>query len=149
MSGGGVHPAYGPPGGRAPGRGVHQPEGPTVGRAPGRAAERGAGTVLALGLGLLIVAACGGVGLLGQALAASSRAASAADLAALAAADAERGLRPGQTCAVAGEAADLNAAQVVSCAIEIPGNIVRVVVHVDGGPLLGPVPGRARAGPPP
>ncbi|WP_077489020.1 Rv3654c family TadE-like protein [Sinomonas mesophila] len=128
------------------GDGVARP--PTPGR-PSRLGERGAGTILALGLGLLIIAACGAVGLLGQALAVSSRSASAADLAALAAADAERGLRPGSACAVASEAAGLNAASVVSCEVEIPGSTVRVVVNVDGGPLLGPVLGRARAGPPP
>lgn len=117
--------------------------------APGGVAERGAGTILALGLGLLLVAACGAVGLLSQALGASSRAASAADLAALAAADVERGLRPGDSCAEASKVAGLNDASVVSCEIEVPGSTVRVVVEVEGGPLWGPVPGRARAGPPP
>ena len=111
-------------------------------------AERGAGTILALGLGLLLVVACMAVALLGQALGASSRAASAADLAALAAADTERGLRPGDACSAASETAGLNDAAVVACEIEVPGSIVRVVVTVEGGPLWGPVPGRARAGPP-
>ena len=101
-----------------------------------------------MGLGLLLVAGCGAVALLGQALGASSRAASAADLAALAAADTERGLRPGDACSAASEVAALNDAAVTSCEIEVPGSTVRVVVTVEGGPLWGSVPGRARAGPP-
>lgn len=110
--------------------------------------ERGSGTVLALGLCLLLILACAAVLLIGQALAASARAASAADLAALAAADAERGLRAGTACDTGRTVAELNGAALVGCQVEVPGSTVRVVVEIDTGAPWGPAPGRARAGPP-
>lgn len=129
--------------------GQTQPGPASGGAGAGRGRERGAGTVLALGLGLLLIVAASGIALLGQAFATAARAASAADLAALAAADAERGLRPGPACAVAERVASLNGAAVGSCTVEVPGSTVRVVVHIDAGAPWGPATGRARAGPPP
>ncbi|GAB2763230.1 Rv3654c family TadE-like protein [Sinomonas soli] len=117
--------------------------------ASSRCAEAGSGTVLALGLGMVLVLACAALVLLGQALAASSRAGAAADLAALAAADTERGLRPGAACATAQSVAELNGAALASCSVEKPGSTVRVTVELDTGALWGPAVGRARAGPPP
>lgn len=114
---------------------------------PGSRAERGSGTVLALGLGLVLVAVCWGVVLLGQALVASARAAAAADLSALAAADAERGLRSGAACAIAREVAELNGAALVGCDVEAEARAVRVRVEVPTP--WAPAAGRARAGPPP
>ena len=117
---------------------------------PGRAlrGERGAGTVLALGLGLLIVLAAVLVALLAQSATMASRAAAAADLAALAAADAARGIAPGAPCAVAGDVADRNGARVLSCA-EGPGFTVQVRTELAVRTPLGTATGLARAGPPP
>ncbi|MGY3564421.1 Rv3654c family TadE-like protein [Sinomonas sp. RB5] len=112
-------------------------------------AEAGSGTVLALGLGMVLILACAALAMLGQALAASSRAGAAADLAALAAADTERGLRPGAACATARETAELNGAVLTACAVEKPGSTVRVTVELETGAPWGPAVGRARAGPPP
>ncbi|MDQ4503788.1 flp pilus-assembly TadE/G-like family protein [Sinomonas sp. ASV322] len=110
--------------------------------------ERGAGTVLALGLALVVVFACGAGVLVSQGLATAARSARAADLAALAAADAERGLVPGAACAKAESVARLNGAELVSCNVESPGRIVRIVVTIPAPAGLGAAEGRARAGNP-
>lgn len=126
--------------------------GPVDRRARGsgcRCAEGGAGTVLALGLGMVLILACAALVILGQALAASSRAGAAADLAALAGADAERGLRSGAACTTAQGVAELNGAALTDCTVEKPGSTVRVTVELDTGAPWGPAVGRARAGPPP
>ena len=110
--------------------------------------ERGAGTVLALGLGLLVVLAAVLVALLAQSAAMASRAAAAADLAALAAADAARGIAAGEPCAVAVDVAHRNGARVVSCA-EGAGSTVQVRTELAVRGPLGAATGLARAGPPP
>lgn len=110
--------------------------------------ERGAGTVLALGLGLLVVLAAVVIALLSQSAALASRAAAAADLAALGAADAARGITPGEPCSVAAEVAHRNGARVLSCA-EGPGSTVQVRTELEVRTPLGGATGLARAGPPP
>ncbi|WP_263970123.1 Rv3654c family TadE-like protein [Zafaria cholistanensis] len=100
---------------------------------------------LALVLGLATVAAAAG------------RAATAADLAALAAADTARGLRPGEPCAVAAATAQRNGALLDRCEQSGDGgNIVDVWTStpfgsgwqwLDGVGIA--ATGRARAGPPP
>lgn len=111
-------------------------------------AERGAGTVLSLGLALVVVLGVAACMLVALGFAAAARASLAADLAALMAADAERGLRPGKACVVAEEVARLNAAELAACEVESPAEIVRIVVRVAAPPPLGAAEGRARAGPP-
>ncbi|MDZ4351201.1 MAG: Rv3654c family TadE-like protein [Arthrobacter sp.] len=110
--------------------------------------ERGAGTVLALGLGLLVVLAAVLIALLAQSAAMASRAAAAADLAALAAADAARGIAPGEPCAVAVDVAHRNGARVISCA-EGAGHTVQVRTELAVRTPMGAATGLARAGPPP
>ena len=110
--------------------------------------ERGAGTVLALGLGMMVMAAAVLVALLAQSAAMAFRAAAAADLAALAAADAARGITPGEPCAVAADVARRNGAGILSCR-EGPGSTVQVRTELDIRTPLGGATGLARAGPPP
>jgi secretion/DNA translocation related TadE-like protein len=111
--------------------------------------ERGAGTVLALALALVVVLSCAAGVLVVEGLAAAAKAARAADLAALVAADVERGLRPGQACSAAGTVAQLNEATLVSCEIENPGERVRVTTRVPMSSGWGSAERRARAGRPP
>ncbi|RAM39153.1 hypothetical protein DBZ45_00985 [Arthrobacter globiformis] len=110
--------------------------------------ERGSGTVLAAGLGMVLVMVMSLLLLLAQASAAASRAAAAADLAALAAADALRGVSAGEPCLVAAAVAARHKAKLTSCT---PGGdqSVEVSTELTAGPLLGVATGRARAGPPP
>ncbi|MCB5292019.1 Rv3654c family TadE-like protein [Arthrobacter sp. SO3] len=110
--------------------------------------ERGAGTVLALGLGLLVVLAAVVIALLAQSAAMATRAAAAADLAALAAADAARGIIPGEPCAVAADVARRNNARVLSCS-EGAGSTVQVRTELEVRTPVGAATGLARAGPPP
>ncbi|MCB5282905.1 Rv3654c family TadE-like protein [Arthrobacter sp. ES1] len=110
--------------------------------------ERGAGTVLALGLGLLVILAAMSLLLLAQSATMGSRAATAADLAALAAADTARGISPGEPCAVAAEVAHRNGARVLSC-VQGGGNTVQVRTELEVRLPLGVATGLARAGPPP
>ena len=123
---------------------------PELPERPGRAlrGERGAGTVLALGLGLLVVLAAVLLAMLAQSAAMASRAAAAADLAALAAADAARGIAPGEPCAVAVDVARRNGARVLSCA-EGTGTTVQVRTELVFRSPVGAATGLARAGPPP
>lgn len=111
--------------------------------------ETGAGTVLMAGFAVLVLVMVGVVVLLLQASAAASKAATAADLAALAAADAARGLAPGDPCAVAGTVAEQHGARITECGIGTTGPgtaIIRVSVDLRG--LLPDATGAARAGPP-
>lgn len=113
--------------------------------------EEGSGTVLTLGIIaavlILTVLALGVAG----AHAANRRAATAADLAALAAADTLRGFNTGEPCEVAAHIARENGAQLVACTF--PERIETVDVRV-GVPITGPfaflgsVNGTARAGAP-
>ncbi|MBM7849539.1 secretion/DNA translocation related TadE-like protein [Arthrobacter roseus] len=85
-----------------------------------------------------------------QATVGASRASTAADLAALAAADVARGLTPGEPCAVAGEVASRHGVELKSCQqVGAQGHIVDVTTSVHISSLLGSANGRARAGPPP
>lgn len=114
--------------------------------------ERGSGSisVLAIVCALLVVGiTC--AGLVGV-VAANHRAAQAADLAALAAADAARGLTSGDPCDKAREVAQANRASLVACALP-PGLTGTVDIRTSAdiaGPFayLGPAQGMARAGPP-
>ncbi|MFC7375249.1 Rv3654c family TadE-like protein [Brachybacterium sp. GCM10030267] len=90
-------------------------------------------------------AALAGLSLLGTGLLAQSRAATAADLASLAGADA-LAAASGEPCAVAAEAASRNGAQLTSC--EQREWDVVVQVQVDASPLPAAT-ARARAGPGP
>ena len=85
--------------------------------------------------------------LLAQAGVLASRAAAAADLAALAAADAARGLAPGEPCTVAAEVAARNDARISSCSIE-GGDTVQVGTELHTRSPFGTATGLARAGPP-
>ena len=120
-------------------------QGPTAARAH---RERGAGTVLALGLGLLVVLGTVLVMLLAQSAAMASRAAAAADLAALGGADAARGLVPGEPCVVAADIARRNGAKVLSCS-QGTGGTVQVRTELEVHTPMGGATGLARAGPPP
>ncbi len=113
-----------------------------------RPRERGSGTVLALGLGIVVIMAAVLLLLLAQSAVAASRAAGAADLAALAAADAARGITPGEPCTVARQVALQNNATMLACA-EGPDATVQVRTQLNAGPMLGTATGLARAGPPP
>ena len=113
-------------------------------------AERGSSSLASLGLALVLLRVTL-AGLLGL-VTASQRAAKAADLAALVAADTARGLRAGQPCDQAKELAQANGAQLLACQAhpQLVGVMdVRTSVPV-AGPLawLGPAEGLARAGPP-
>ena len=112
--------------------------------------EHGSGTVLAVGLALVLLFLLAGIVLLVQAQVAGSRAATAADLAALAGADAARGLATGDPCHVAAGVVALHHATVAACTVEGPlGTVVevRTTIAIPGMPWQ--AQGRARAGPPP
>lgn len=114
--------------------------------------ERGSGTVSAIGvIAALLVLGIACAGLAGL-IAANHRAATAADLAALAAADAARGLTTGEPCALAQIVAEHNGADLVACAQPAgrPGTVdVRTSVPFTGPfAFLGPAEGISRAGPP-
>lgn len=128
----------------APGEHGPKPEDPERPEHP----ERGAGTVLALGLGMLVVLSAVLILLLAQSGAMAFRAAAAADLAALAAADAARGITPGEPCAVAADVARRNGARVLSCS-EGTGSTVQVRTELEVRTPVGGATGLARAGPPP
>lgn len=115
--------------------------------------ERGSGSVLGLALLLVLFLLLILTGSIMAGLTANRQASKAADLAALSAADAARGLRPEDPCQLAQEIASANGAHLVACTAPAghPGTIdVRVSVEL-AGPLafLGPAQGLARAGPPP
>ncbi|MCW4385164.1 flp pilus-assembly TadE/G-like family protein [Salinibacterium sp. SYSU T00001] len=106
--------------------------------------ERGSGSVLVVG----ILAVVMGVALLCAPLVAarldSSRAATAADAAALAAADTAVGIVPGSPCANAARTAEANGASLDACRVE--GLVVTVAVSRASGPLRATA--TATAGPP-
>ncbi|WP_090816693.1 MULTISPECIES: Rv3654c family TadE-like protein [unclassified Arthrobacter] len=110
--------------------------------------ERGSGTVLGLALGAVVALLLVAVLLLAQAVVMASRASSAADLAALAAADAARGLTPGEPCEVASGVAVRHSAKLTSCTV-LGGGVVEVATGLEHRFDWGPATGRARAGPPP
>lgn len=111
--------------------------------------EEGSGTVLALTIiAALLVLTVVIAGLIGV-VSANRRASAAADLSALAAADAYRGLTEGDPCAVAAELAERHGAHLESCTFPDRPETVEVTVAVPvAGPMgvLGPARVRARAG---
>lgn len=111
--------------------------------------EEGSGTVLALAIiAALLVLTVVIAGLIGV-VSANRRASAAADLSALAAADAYRGLTEGDPCAVAAELAERHGAHLESCTFPDRPETVEVTVVVPvAGPMgaLGPARVRARAG---
>ncbi len=119
--------------------------------------ERGAGTVLAVGLVLLLCLMLAAVTSVLQAGMASARAGKAADLAALAGADAARGLLAGEPCSLAAEVAGKQGAELSACSRSGPGGVVVDVRSRTALPdVFGWINGqwthaeaRARAGPPP
>lgn len=109
--------------------------------------ETGAGTVVAAGLALAMLLLLALVLGLGQAAVAAAKAAKAADLAALSAADSYRGLAPGDPCNTAVDVAARNGAVLTSCSLA--GDFSVVVEVSVGTPLPWPATGLARAGRPP
>lgn len=111
--------------------------------------EEGSGTVLALTIiAALLVLTVVVAGLIGV-VSANRRASAAADLSALAAADAYRGLTEGDPCAVAADLAERHGAHLESCTFPDRPETVEVTVAVPvAGPMgaLGPARVRARAG---
>ena len=111
--------------------------------------EEGSGTVLALTIiAVLLVVTVVIAGLIGV-VSANRRASAAADLSALAAADAYRGLTEGDPCAVAADLAERHGAHLESCTFPNRPETVEVTVAVPvAGPMgaLGPARVRARAG---
>ena len=111
--------------------------------------EEGSGTVLALTIiAALLVVTVVIAGLIGV-VSANRRASAAADLSALAAADAYRGLTEGDPCAVAADLAERHGAHLESCTFPNRPETVEVTVAVPvAGPMgaLGPARVRARAG---
>lgn len=111
--------------------------------------EEGSGTVLALTIiAALLVMTVVIAGLIGV-VSANRRASAAADLSALAAADAYRGLTAGDPCAVAADLAERHGAHLESCTFPDRPETVEVTVAVPvAGPMgaLGPARVRARAG---
>jgi secretion/DNA translocation related TadE-like protein len=109
--------------------------------------DLGSGTVHVLAVAVLLLATLGTVMALGSALVARHRAAAAADLAALAAAD--RAVEGSATaCAAATAVAAHHAAQLAEC--RLAGDVVEVTVTVPlpvGMRALGPAIAHARAGP--
>ena len=111
--------------------------------------EEGSGTVLALTIiAALLVLTVVIAGLIGV-VSANRRASAAADLSALAAADAYRGLTEGDPCAVATDLAERHGAHLESCTFPDRPETVEVTVAVPvAGPMgmLGLARVRARAG---
>lgn len=110
--------------------------------------DRGSGTVLALALGLVLIITTVVVLVLARSAIMATRAAAAADLAALAAADAARGISAGEPCVVAAEVARRHHARMLSC-FEGADESVQVRMELMGNTMFGPAGGLARAGPPP
>ncbi|MDJ0347997.1 Rv3654c family TadE-like protein [Cryobacterium sp. PH29-G1] len=114
------------------------------GRSPDQAAERGAGSVLALALiGATVLLTTVVVSVLAL-LAAGRSVATAADAAALAAADTASGAIAGYPCEAADAAATLNGAAVTHCAVVGLIASVSVLRRVHGLDISA----SARAGPP-
>ena len=115
--------------------------------------DEGSGTVHGLTLAAVLCTLLIALLLVAQAGIATHRAAKAADLAALAAADVARGLSPGIPCETAQAVARENGADAVECEVVAPENTtVDVTATIDLPPpltSLGPARGVSRAGPPP
>lgn len=124
----------------------------------GRRGDEGSGTVLVIALLAVAVVLAAALGTLGRAQVARGRAQAAADLSALAAAEAvavppgvwvtPEALEAADPCGRAGATAERNGARVASCTAE-PDGVVSVTVAVEGGRGLFSLTAtaRARAGP--
>lgn len=110
--------------------------------------ERGSGTVLAAALGMVVMIVMAGLLLIAQAAVQASRAATAADLAALAGADAARGVTSGDPCGVAAATAERHHALLSRCLVQ-GGDTVEVNTELRERTIIGAATGRSRAGPPP
>jgi secretion/DNA translocation related TadE-like protein len=112
-----------------------------------RAGDRGLGTVFVLAIMAILLTVLGGTLALGQTLIARHRAASAADLAALAGVD--RALEGSATaCAAAAAIAAEHNTELIGC--DVDGHVVAVTAAVPlpaGLRAVGPATARARAGP--
>lgn len=118
--------------------------------------DAGAGTVLVLGLVAAAMLALTGVGGIGVAALTGTRAAAAADLAALAGADVLLGRAGGTPCGAAGRVAAANDAELGSCTLHhqrLGGSTVATSVQVEVAVVapgavgrLGPARATARAG---
>ncbi|MBP1134898.1 secretion/DNA translocation related TadE-like protein [Arthrobacter sp. PvP023] len=147
---GNSEPANGEQGNPKPGNGEQgnpEPGGAHAGE-PEHGHERGSGTVLAAGLGMVVMLAMVLMLLLAQSAVMASRAAAAADLAALAAADALRGISQGVPCSVAADVAGRQGARITSCT-EGGSDTVEVRTELLNRSMFGVATGHARAGPPP
>lgn len=118
------------------------------GRASGQR-EQGSSTVLVAGVAIAAIMLLIGISWLAQAALAGQRTRTAADLAALAAADAARGLSSGDPCGLAGRIAAEHGVELVSCRVlGQRQEIVEVYTALRLPGILGEATGRARAGPP-
>ncbi len=112
--------------------------------------DSGSGTVLTVGMALVLLMLLAAILLLVQAAVGAERAATAADLGALAGADAAREIIAGEPCGVAEDIVVRHHAEMVSCSVEgTDGAIVEVRTRVNLTGPLGSATGHARAGPPP
>lgn len=137
----------GPPPGPPPAPPAARPTARAAGGQPGRRrGEDGSATVLVLALCGVLLLAGSLAGALGAVTVARHRAASAADLAALAGASAAS--RGADACAAAGRSAARADAQLVRCLRQGTDVAVEVSVRPPGAiGRLGPASARARAGP--
>ncbi|WP_342750303.1 Rv3654c family TadE-like protein [Brevibacterium ihuae] len=110
--------------------------------------DRGSSTVLAVALGAGALTLVGLLGLGAQAFLAHARVDAAADLAAIAAADAARGITPGDPCEVAGQTAEHSGAEVTECIARSDLGTAKVVTEIDLPAPLGKVTATAVAGSP-
>lgn len=94
-------------------------------------------TNIVVGLCSIVLVLVTAVGSLSQAFAAHSQAQNAADLAALAAADAVRGLATGEPCEIAKEVAERNGGSLSDCVASLSEQSAYVAVEVD---IPGPLP---------
>ncbi|GAA4284633.1 hypothetical protein GCM10022261_21640 [Brevibacterium daeguense] len=110
--------------------------------------DRGSSTVVSVAVGAAALGLTVGLGLGAQAFLAHARVDSAADLAALAAADAARGITPGEPCAVAQETAEHGGAEITECIARPDLGTAKVVAEIDLPSPLGSVSATAVAGTP-
>lgn len=112
-------------------------------------ADAGAGTVLMLGIVLAAITLAVAAVLLASAVVSGARAGAAANLAALAGADALRGLRGADPCTLAAAVAEQNEARLEQCVPDPQERTVTISVSTAAGLLPWPATAAARAGPPP
>ena len=97
----------------------------------GRHTERGSSTIVALGTLLACMTLMTGLGLAGKVFFATAKAEGTADMAALAAADAVRGVASGDPCTVAKKLVEKDGAELVECIARADLGTVKVVVRAD------------------